>query len=48
LTDQEGNMIYSNTTLIEKTAVLKSAIGKSEALIIGVGADLSSVATPLR
>jgi hypothetical protein len=34
-------MIYSDTTLTEKTAILKTALDKTEALIIGVGAGLS-------
>jgi hypothetical protein len=33
-------MIYSDTTLTEKIAILKTAIDKAEALIIGVGAGL--------
>jgi NAD-dependent SIR2 family protein deacetylase len=37
-------MIYSDTTLTEKTAVFKTALDKTEALIIGAGAGLSSAA----
>jgi NAD-dependent SIR2 family protein deacetylase len=37
-------MIYSDTTLTEKTSVLKTAIDKTEAIIIGAGAGLSSAA----
>jgi NAD-dependent SIR2 family protein deacetylase len=37
-------MIYFDTTLTEKTAVLKIAIDKAEALIIGTGAGLSAAA----
>jgi hypothetical protein len=33
-------MIYSDTTLAEKTAILKAAIDKAEALIIGAGAGI--------
>ncbi|MDR2632265.1 MAG: hypothetical protein LBC51_01400 [Treponema sp.] len=35
-------MIYSNTTLAEKTAILKTTIAEVEAIIIGAG--LSSAA----
>jgi NAD-dependent SIR2 family protein deacetylase len=37
-------MVYSDTTLTEKTAVLKAALDKTEALIIGAGAGLSTAA----
>jgi NAD-dependent SIR2 family protein deacetylase len=39
-------MIHSNTetTLTQKTAVLKTALDKTEALIIGAGAGLSAAA----
>jgi NAD-dependent SIR2 family protein deacetylase len=37
-------MIYSNTTLSEKTAILKTAIDRADAIIIGAGAGLSSAA----
>jgi NAD-dependent SIR2 family protein deacetylase len=37
-------MIYSNTTLTKKTAVLKAALDKTEALIIGAGVGLSTAA----
>jgi NAD-dependent SIR2 family protein deacetylase len=37
-------MIYPNTNLIDKTALIKAAIDKAEALIIGVGAGLSTAA----
>ncbi|MFP3090009.1 hypothetical protein LQZ21_06735 [Treponema sp. TIM-1] len=34
-------MIYTNVNLSHKTAVLKAALDKAEALIIGAGAGLS-------
>jgi NAD-dependent SIR2 family protein deacetylase len=37
-------MIYSDFSLSQKTAILKTALDKSEALIIGVGAGLSTAA----
>jgi NAD-dependent SIR2 family protein deacetylase len=37
-------MIYSNTVLTKKTDVLKAALDKTEALIIGAGAGLSAAA----
>jgi NAD-dependent SIR2 family protein deacetylase len=37
-------MVYTDTTLTQKTAILKSALDKTEALIIGAGAGLSSAA----
>jgi hypothetical protein len=39
-------MIYSETTLTEKTTILKTAIDKAEALIIGAGTGLSAAALP--
>jgi NAD-dependent SIR2 family protein deacetylase len=37
-------MIYSDTTFTEKIAVLKTALDKAEAIIIGAGAGLSTAA----
>jgi NAD-dependent SIR2 family protein deacetylase len=37
-------MTCSDTTLTEKTAILKAALDKAEALIIGAGAGLSTAA----
>ena len=37
-------MIYSGIALTEKTAILKTALDKTEALIIGAGAGLSAAA----
>jgi NAD-dependent SIR2 family protein deacetylase len=37
-------MIYSDTSLDEKAIVLKTALDKTEALIIGAGAGLSAAA----
>jgi NAD-dependent SIR2 family protein deacetylase len=37
-------MVYSNVALTQKTAILKTALDKAEALIIGAGAGLSSAA----
>jgi NAD-dependent SIR2 family protein deacetylase len=37
-------MVYSDTTLTEKTAVIKTALDNAEAIIIGVGAGLSAAA----
>jgi hypothetical protein len=34
-------MVYSETTLTEKTALIKNALDKAEAIIIGVGSGLS-------
>jgi hypothetical protein len=38
---QEMVLIYSDTTLTEKIAILKTALDKAEALIIGAGSGLS-------
>jgi hypothetical protein len=35
------NMVYSNIPMLKKTEILKTAIDKSEAIIIGAGAGLS-------
>jgi hypothetical protein len=37
-------MVYSDTTLTEKTAAIKTALDKAEAIIIGAGSGLSSAA----
>jgi NAD-dependent SIR2 family protein deacetylase len=37
-------MVYTDTTLTQKTAILKTALDKTEALIIGAGAGLSNAA----
>jgi NAD-dependent SIR2 family protein deacetylase len=37
-------LIYSNTTLAKKAAIIKTALDKSEAFIIGTGASLSAAA----
>jgi NAD-dependent SIR2 family protein deacetylase len=40
----EKHMVYTDTSLTAKTAILKTALDKAEALIIGAGAGLSSAA----
>jgi NAD-dependent SIR2 family protein deacetylase len=37
-------MIHQNDNVAEKTAILKAALDKAEAIIIGAGAGLSSAA----
>jgi NAD-dependent SIR2 family protein deacetylase len=37
-------MLYTDTSLTQKTAILKTAINKAEAIIIGAGSGLSSTA----
>jgi NAD-dependent SIR2 family protein deacetylase len=37
-------MLYTDTTLTEKTAIIKATLDKSEALIIGAGSGLSTAA----
>ncbi|MDR2786329.1 MAG: hypothetical protein LBB83_10500, partial [Treponema sp.] len=37
-------MIYTDTTLTKKVAIIKTALDKTEALIIGAGAGLSAAA----
>jgi hypothetical protein len=41
---EETIMFYSDATLTQKATILKTALDKTEALIIGVGAGLSAAA----
>jgi hypothetical protein len=38
---KERNVVYSDITLTKKVAIIKAALDKAEALIIGAGAGLS-------